>query len=213
MKTQIFERAIVSAGIVALLALLLPSAAWAQDKPWYVAGGLGVTFIDDVTDDTGTDLTTDTGFMLTGAVGRHFGQWRAEGELLYAKADADTVEGLGLSFSANGDVSATAGMLNGYYDFDTGSKWIPYVGLGVGYANVGVNDLSAMGMAGVDDSDNVIAAQAKLGVGYMFSDALTGTFGYRFFGTDDLSLTDAAGTFDADGIVSHTLEAGLRFNF
>ena len=34
MKTQIFNRAIVSAGIVALLAMLLPSAAWAQDKSY-----------------------------------------------------------------------------------------------------------------------------------------------------------------------------------
>ena len=48
MKTQIFERTIVFAGIVAILTLLLPSAAWAQDKPWYVAGGLGASFVDDI---------------------------------------------------------------------------------------------------------------------------------------------------------------------
>ncbi len=94
MKTQILERAIVSAGIVALLALVLPSAAWAQSNAWYVAGGLGASFPNDVdaTDSTGFTITADldTGFLGTGAFGRSFGNFRAEGELLYIENDVSS---------------------------------------------------------------------------------------------------------------------------
>ncbi len=219
MKTQIFNRAIVSAGIVALLAMLLPSVAWAQDKPWYVAGGLGVSFADDVdaTDSTGFTITADldTGFLGTGAFGRSFGNFRAEGELAYNTNDVSTlsVPGVG-GVTASGDISTVGFMVNGYYDFETNSKWRPYIGGGIGGANVSINSLSAVGVLLADDDTTVFAYQAKAGVAYEFSPAWEGTLGYRFFGTEDADFVDSDGDpFSTDGTQAHIVELGFRFRF
>ncbi len=203
----------------ALLMLLLPSAAWAQDKPWYVAGGLGVSFADDVdvtSSAAGVPITTelDTGIFATGAFGRSFGNFRAEGELAYNTNDVSTVSALGVSLGASGDVSTTALMVNGYYDFDTNSKWRPYIGGGIGGANVSINSLSVVGVLLADDDTTVFAYQAKVGVAYEFSPAWAGTFGYRFFGTDDADFVDVSGAaFSTDGIQAHIIELGMRFRF
>ncbi len=175
MKTQIFERAIVSAGTVGLLAMLLPSAAWAQNNAWYVAGGLGASFPNDVViTRPGTTLTTelDTGILATGAFGRSFDNqiFRAEAEVLYNTNDVSTlsVPG-GVSATASGDISTLGLMVNGYYDFETNSKWKPFIGGGIGGANVSINSLSVMGIVGPDDDAWAFAYQVKVGVAYEFT--------------------------------------------
>ncbi|NCF29114.1 MAG: outer membrane beta-barrel protein [Gammaproteobacteria bacterium] len=218
MKAQILKRAIASAGIVALLAMLLPSAAWAQDKPWYVAAGLGASFVNDVdsTDSTGFNITAelDTGIVGTGAFGRSFGNFRAEGELSYSTNDVSTVSALGVSLGASGDISTVGFMVNGYYDFDTNSKWKPYIGGGIGGANVSLNNVSVVGVPLADDDTTVFAYQAKVGVAYEFSPAWEGTLGYRFFGTEDADFVDTDGDpFSTDGIQAHIVEVGFRFRF
>jgi opacity protein-like surface antigen len=219
MKAKVFERAIVSAGIVALLAMLLPSTAWAQDKPWYVAAGLGASFVNDVdvTDSAaGFPITADldTGIVGTGAFGRSFGNFRAEGELTYSTNDVSTFSALGVSLDASGDISTLGLMVNGYYDFETNSKWKPYIGGGIGGANVSLNNLSVLGVQGADDDTTVFAYQAKVGVAYEFSPAWEGTLGYRFFGTQDADFVDSDGDpFSTDGIQAHIVELGFRFRF
>ncbi len=218
MKTQIFESAIVSAGIVALLAMLLPSAAWAQGSGWYVAGGLGASFPNDV--DIGATVTAelDTGILGTAAVGAYggaFGNFRVEGELVYNTNDFKSLSASGVgSVSAGGDVSTLGLMVNGYYDFETNSKWKPFIGGGIGGASVSINSLSVMGIVGADDDAWAFAYQVKVGVAYEFTQALAGTLGYRFFATEDADFVDLAGdAFSADGIEAHIVELGMRFHF
>ncbi len=220
MKTQIFERAIVSAGIVTLLALLLPSAAWAQSNAWYVAGGLGASFVDDVDiTQAGATLTTelDTGILATGAFGRSFDNqiFRAEAEVLYNTNDVSTLNVAGVgSVTAGGDISTLGFMVNGYYDIDTNSKWRPFIGGGIGGANVSINSLSAVGVLLADDDTTVFAYHVKVGVAYEFSPAWAGTLGYRFFGTEDADFVDSSGAaFSTDGIQAHIIELGMRFRF
>ena len=218
MKTQIFERAIVSAGIVALLAMLLPSAAWAQGSGWYVAGGLGASFPNDV--DIGATVTAelDTGILGTAAVGASggaFGNFRVEAEVLYNTNDVSTLSVAGVgSVNAGGDISTLGLMVNGYYDFDTDSKWKPFIGGGIGGANVSINSLSAGG-AQLDDDAWAFAYQVKVGVAYEFTQALAGTLGYRFFGTDDPDFVDSSSgaAFSTDGIQAHVIELGMRYRF
>ncbi len=221
MKTQIFERAIVSAGIVALLALLLPSAAWAQNNAWYVAGGLGASFPNDVDiTQAGATLTTelDTGILATGAFGRSFDNqiFRAEAEVLYNTNDVSTVSALGISSAGSGDISTLGLMVNGYYDIDTNSKWRPYIGGGIGGANVSINSLSGLGVLIADDDTTVFAYQVKVGVAYEFTQALAATLGYRFFATEDADFVDSSvpgAAFSTDGIEAHIVEFGVRFRF
>jgi opacity protein-like surface antigen len=203
--------------LLAAALVIIAQGAWAQTKPWYVAAGLGASFVDDVdATQAGVTLTTglDTGIFSTGAFGRSFGNFRAEGELSYNTNDVSTVSALGVSLGASGDVSTLGFMVNGYYDFETNSKWVPYIGGGIGGANVSINSLSVVGVPLADDDTTVFAYQAKVGVAYEFSPAWVGTLGYRFFGTEDADFVDSTGsTFSTDGSRAHIVELGFRFRF
>jgi opacity protein-like surface antigen len=204
--------------LLAAALVIIAQGAWAQTKPWYVAAGLGASFVNDVdsTDSTGFTITADldTGIVGTGAFGRSFGNFRAEGELTSNTNDVSTLSALGVSLDASGDVSTLGFMVNGYYDFDTNSKWTPYIGGGIGGANVSLNNLSIMGTTIADDDTTVLAYQAKVGVAYEFSPAWEGTLGYRFFGTEDGDFVAPDGSpFSTDGIQAHIVEVGFRFRF
>jgi opacity protein-like surface antigen len=198
--------------------LILSNASLAQGDAWYVAAGLGGSFAND-SDNTQAGLTItselDTGAIGSVAFGRSFGGFRAEGELAYIVNDISALKVAGVgSVPASGDVSAAALMGNIYYDFNTGSKWKPYLGGGAGYANVSINNLTSGGFAVADDSAGVFAYQLKAGIGYAFTDSLDGTLGYRFFGTANADLVDAAGVpFESEGLQTHIVEVGVRYRF
>lgn len=216
--------------LIAFFAVFISApAANAQD---YIYGGISgrVSFLRDADNSGGgisIESSYDTGLGVSGHVGAAFGNFRIEGELGWQKNDVDKLTitndgGIGvalgvgslngLSVDADGDVSGIALMVNGYYDFDTGGPWKPYVGVGIGYARVSA-DISAVGVKIVDDHDNVFAYQGMLGIGYEISKATTIYGGYRYFATADPSFEDTAGSsFDSE-TRSHNIEAGIRFVF
>lgn len=203
---------------VAGLMMIVSSTCLAQGDAWYVAGTLGASFAND-SDNTQAGMTItselDTGAIVSAAVGHTFGGIRAEGEIAYIvnEISALKVSGLG-SAPASGDMSAAALMANVYYDFDTNSKWKPFVGGGIGYANVSIDNLTSLGVAVADDNAGAFAYQVKAGVGYAFTDSLDGTLGYRFFGTASADMVDAGGApFTSDGLQTHVIEVGVRYKF
>jgi opacity protein-like surface antigen len=206
--------------LLAAALVIIAQGVWAQDAGWYVAAGLGASFVDDVdATQAGFTLTTDldTGILGTvavGASGGAFGNFRVEAEAVYNTNDVSTVSALGVSLGGSGDVSTLGFMVNGYYDFETNSKWTPYIGGGIGGANVSLNNLSVVGILIADDDTTVFAYQAKVGVAYEFSPAWEGTLGYRFFGTEDADFVDSGGSpFSTDGTRAHIVEVGFRFRF
>ena len=209
------------AHILAAVALLgIATSLSAQEKKWYGSVGAGAALLNDTSTSVGgVSLSTEysTGFLITGAVGRFFDRFRGELELNYMQSDLDkiTVSGFGVagSVSADGDVSATSLMVNGYYEFDTGTAWSPYLGGGIGGANVSVNDVGANGVTLLDDSATVLAYQAKAGIAYRFNENIDGTFGYRYFATDDLDMSAFGTSFTLDGPESHNFEIAVRFRF
>lgn len=191
--------------------------AWAQTNPWYVALGFGPTFPND-SDSTqaGITFTTefDTGPTVAAAFGRSFGNFRTEAEIGYGVNDVSAVGVAGVgSVSASGDVSTLAFMVNAFYDFSVG-RWKPYIGGGVGAANLSLNNLSAVGFLLADDDQTVFAYQIMVGIASELSPSWEGTFGYRFFGTEDADFVDSTGTpFSSDGAQTHILELGIRYRF
>ncbi|MCY4420767.1 MAG: outer membrane beta-barrel protein [Gammaproteobacteria bacterium] len=102
----------------------------------------------------------DTGFKLEGVIGYELGSnVRVELELFYSEADVDkliysdvstTIQGpqpvtFNISEEARPPVSGSAeqvgAMLNLWYDIDLGSKWTPYIGVGVGVIEVDFGDV------------------------------------------------------------------------
>ena len=223
-------------GAVASVAILSPiTGALAADGLYFsvMAGG---NLLEDA-DNTGGGITItsefDTGFGFAGAGGyKYTNGIRVEGEIGYRQNDFDrlvvTNDGgvgvalgvgslNGLSLDADDEVSALSFMLNGYYDFDLGSAWMPYVGGGVGLAFIDA-EASVLGVTVVDDDDTVFAYQFGAGIGYVASTSQTFeeyvfTLDYRYFATADPTLTDTAGSgFDSE-YSSHYIGVGLRFQY
>ncbi len=244
-------------------ALAAAPDARAQDGKFYVGLNVPVMFIDD-TDSTTTGSQSpfspvppqpytakstseyDTGFKVAGVVGYEFGGGlRVEGEMFFARAEVSKVTytdapGVG---KVDVPISGTADQLGGFasvwYDIDTGSDWIPYVGGGLGFIRVdqgnldydsndlaqAIADTLSQGQAPalppgavpeISTTDTVIAYHFGAGVGYRLNDNVTLQAGYRFQAANDLEFDakNAAGTVKvASGLRVHFLEIGVRYRF
>ena len=112
-----------------------------------------------------------------------------------------------------GDISSFGFMANGYYDFDAGDNWAPFLMAGIGGAKINLDATSVAGVAVTyDESDTVFAYQVGAGIGYNLSPTTAVNFQYRFFGTSDPSFND--GTVVIDGEYrSHNFWGGLTQRF
>ena len=118
----------------------------------------------------------------------------------------------------NGNFSMLSFMANVNYDFDTGSRWKPYVGSGLGFASISLDAESADGRSLVDDDDIVFAYQVGAGIGYEFAlpegRSLTVSLDWRYFGTQSPTFKGelTGGDFEAE-INGHDIGIGLRYWF
>lgn len=219
-------------------ALLITSASPTKaDDGWYLSSDFGALLIDDsgshAVDTVGNAITFETefdpGFVAQGAAGYAWRNFRFEGEASYRRASADTLNvtavtlaGVGafntaLPLKGGGDVTALGLMANGWYDFDLGAKWRPFIGGGVGIANVSLNDVTG-DIGGTpsplaDDDDWVLAYQAGAGIGYQYNPSLTISLGYRFFATANPEFRDPDGVPFDGAFQTHSLMLGLRVQF
>ena len=102
--------------------------------------------------------------------------------------------------------------LNAYYDIDTGTKFTPYVGGGIGYAKL-KGSISNGGVKLASDSDTNFAWQLGAGVAYAVNENISVDFGYRYTDMGDLTANVyPTETFKID-VDSHELLLGVRYTF
>ena len=264
-------RARTGAGALTVaLALAAAPAALAADGTPYVGLNVPVMFIDDTESTTGGTMMTpagavpytaraetghETGFKVGGVVGYEFGNGlRVEGELFFARAGVDkltysgpTAGGAAIPIGAiDVPVSGTAGQLgvlaNLWYDVDTGSPWVPFVGGGVGFMQVDqgdvrydsnalaqrISDVQALAagqpsrplppgfVPELSATDTVFAWHLGVGVGYRLDEKVTLQAGYRMQGggATELSGRNDFGTVRSETDMRvHFIEIGLRYRF
>lgn len=159
---------------------------WLADQDWSMNGAyLG-------------EAEYDTGYTVGVALGYIIDAFRVEGEIAYQTNDQDT-------FNNNphpGDFDVVTYLVNGYFDFNMESRFIPYLTAGIGGATVNFSE------PGFDEDDTVFAYQLGVGVGIAMSEALILDFRYRYLATQDAEL----GVYEAE-TASHNLTVGLRMAF
>ena len=168
-----------------------------------------------------------TGFKVAGTVGYEFGGgFRVEGEVFFARAEVDTVTYKGvdtalgpLPITVKIPVSGTADQLGAFasawYDFRTGTDWIPYVGGGFGFIRIDQSDLeydsqklfrdtvarlkasgrtgtenlpdpeNVSAVPGISTTDTVFAYHFGIGTGYRLTDNVILQAGYRLQAASD----------------------------
>ena len=93
-----------------------------------------------------------------------------------------------------------------YYDVDTGSEIVPYVGIGGGMSNVTVEE-------GNTKRVWAPAFQGAAGIGYALMDDLTLTLGYRLTGTLNAEFAEKDGGGTLKMALGHNVELGIRYSF
>ncbi|HZZ68492.1 MAG TPA: outer membrane beta-barrel protein [Phenylobacterium sp.] len=197
-------KSLILAAVSAATLLVVPAAASAapgaaDDNSWYVRGDAGGTF--DARIDGTNGPKSDTGWTLDGGVGKSFGNgWRAEGQLLYLDNSGK---------SGAGDTKVFGGFANGFYDFLPGSQWRPFLGAGIGVAQVKEDNGPATAPHG---DKTVFAYQLQAGIAHPFNDQLTGEVAYHYLGAPSVKFGSDTARVNGDFGAS-LVTVGLRYKF
>jgi opacity protein-like surface antigen len=200
--------------ILAVSAFVISTSSGVVSKAqaqFYVSGNAGLSTLMDsnsVTDGLPGVGTFDDGRVLTGAIGYSMGALRVEGEISHRKNDWETFTAQGLSTVVEGDFSSLSFMANGWYDFNTSTNWVPFVGGGIGISEMNMEITSVAGVAeSFDRSEQVLAYQFGAGIGYKLTPKATISLSYRLFGTQEVDFGDT------HEYLSHSIMVGSRITF
>lgn len=220
-----FRRSCLTA--VALVAVSAAPALAANPAGWYVSGQAGANWQED-SSNTGAmtfHSETDPGFSLLGSVGRYLGNgFRVEGEVGYRQADLSKMSirndgGVGgldgvTTNNVSGNSNIVSFMGNGFYDFTLpNTKLTPYIGGGIGFADVTADGWHANNVRLIDDSDVVFAYQAGAGVSYPLTPVTDAFLDYRYFATQNPTFQASNGGQVTSQIATNTISVGLRYKF
>jgi opacity protein-like surface antigen len=199
-----------------------PTESLYRFSPWYVALRGGAVFADDTSFETlGTfvDTSYETGPFVAGAIGYQFHSGlRAEAELGYltTSVDSQDVAGVGTFQDDNvtGDTSAFFGLASVYYDLPLNGPIKPFVGAGIGAADVSFEDhgTSATGTL-LDESATAFAWHLTGGIDYEIRENVALEVGYRYLAVEDVDVTAFDGTPSSVDVADHIVFAGLRYRF
>lgn len=210
------------------LASLLPASGAMADENWYFGLRGGLSSAEKSSLDNGVNglrghSKHSDGFAFSAAAGYDFGAARLEGEILRIENDVDQygfandgglgAAALGFNSATTGKTGATLGMLNIYYDIETGTGLTPYLGAGVGWGRIGYNNYEVNNVPIVNRADEGVAYQLIAGLSAAVSDAIDVTADYRYLGADERDLSDALGRpLEAD-YSTHLFMVGLVWKF
>ena len=203
---------------VLLLGICPPTSAQPTPGPFLsVSGGVNYLLNQDLSGFPGgfSEVQFDIGWAAIVAGGYRFENGlRPEIEVGFRQNDVDKLKVGGRDLSGSGTERTLDFMGNLIYDFDLGGPIIPYIGVGIGGAQVDVDSLGAGGTS-FNDRQLAFAYQGIVGVSYKISEALEAFADYRYFSTAGLDLKDSIPTPASvdDEYRSHTIIIGLRWTF
>ena len=185
------------APLAPLIAQETHSDVMRSDDEFSISAGYGVALPADRTID-GRTVSTDLGFV-SGRFGVGYSIFGFRPELSAGYRMANIKDQNEQSVTS---IDLIAGV---YYDVDTGSGIIPYLGIGGGMSYVTVKE-------GNTKSVWALAFQGAAGIGYALTEDLALTLGYRLTGTLDARFPKTE-----DGALKtalgHNVELGIRYSF
>jgi len=103
-------------------------------------------------------------------------------------------------------------MGNALYDFMPYSRWTPYIGGGVGAADLNVHNLTAIGLFGGSSNDWEFAYQGIAGVKFAATPQVSISVDYRYFATTNPTFAIAGGTATGQ-YATHNVMASIAYHF
>jgi len=214
---KIFQYLIVTL----LLVLVINSPAAAAGYYIGIQGGAGILSDAEGSDsggkanfsyDAGYDASITVGYDL-GTEHPKIGKGRVELEFNTASNDMKEVEFVEGKFEVAGSAERISIMLNTIGEYTTQSGMIIYALLGLGWAEISLDNVSILGEPFADGTSNQLAYQAGLGVAWRLSDHFVFDIGYRYYATTNPDFTEKDGSILDYEYASHRVLAGFRVNF
>ena len=114
---------------------------------------------------------------------------------------------------AQGDIEQKGVFLNGYYDFNNGGRFKPYIGAGVGMVDVDI-DYAPSGSQVVDGGETVLGYQGRVGASYNVTGPIDLFGEYTYRATKDIETENVlfTGTQEIKNKQS-LVTVGARYNF
>ncbi|MGB0684126.1 MAG: OmpA family protein [Magnetovibrionaceae bacterium] len=157
------------------------------------------------------DVQYDSGWAASISFGHAYESgFRVEMEGTYRDNDVDRISN---QQDSGGDVLAMTGMLNGYYDINTGTRFTPYVGVGIGGGLIDFDNVTPVGTSSISDESVVLAYQGIAGVNVRLAENLSAFADYRFMNTALGEMKTAAGLDTDVEYGTHTALLGLKWHF
>lgn len=226
------KRLIAFIAVVILAIPTIGSAMPPRPGP-YVAGFLGVTLPMD-TDVPSTQygpgakyfndrIDFDPGIQIGGSGGFDFGFVRIEGELAYRHGEMSSITEQNSQVkyvNVDGRVGVYSMMFNVFLDLRNPSPVTPYIGGGIGFATLYLDDTFGTEQnTGYrerlyrSDEDTVFAYQAGAGLEIALTKMLSLDIGYRYFGTAKGNFNKSSSTTTEMEFKSHNASIGFRVKF
>ncbi len=206
---------------------------------WYLRGDIGYhiatspnatyTLTAPNTVLTNTNVSLDDAFMVGGGFGYQFNPWfRVDATadyILPGNFSANvpcTVAACGSPFSnATAEISSWATLVNAYFDLGTWAGLTPYVGGGIGAANINIkgyqsnnppaNPATLRSVASDSNSWN-FAWALMAGASYAMTENALLDFNYRYLSLGDVSTNDQrANHIEVTDLDAHEFRIGFRY--
>ena len=208
-----------------LVSIILPLGASAGERGFYLDVSFGSSTAEssdflNSTAGTTTKVNYENGYNFSSALG--YMPQTQRGVLYHLRFEAEAaIRTNHLSKVAgaevnNGHVQVASFMANALYDLRNSSQVTPYIGGGLGVANVRLNKSTELGF---DNSESDMLGAFQLMTGITFEPSMNSSsalhLGYRYFGTLDditLQLSNTAQDVSTD-YRAHIIEGGLRVDF
>jgi opacity protein-like surface antigen len=206
--------------VMVLMTALVGNGSQARASEGFYAGiQVGAVELEDTETDSSKG-EMKTGYVLSGSAGYDFGHLRLEGEIAYRENDLGKTIISNTNADSNGDVSAFAFMVNGYFDLENRTAFTPYIGAGLGYARVEIDGKATYGSNTTvewDDHDSGLAYQLMAGLAWDLSDTIVLDVSYRYLDCDDIEIAGTSNWgFTAEDEIdyeSHNFMIGLKWFF
>ena len=208
--------------VLFLVCLLCTTAGAEVHDGLYTGLYAGMPVLEDATaqDALGSyNLETDPGSLLAITFGYELppgspvGDGRIELEYAWRSNDYSQATFSDTAVSADGSVTASSLMLNSFAAFRNRTPVTPYLGVGVGAAQLTIDKLVVDGVPLIDDDTMVFAWQAGAGFDFDITRRLRLDAGYRYFATRNSKFNDTSGNKVKLEYTAHTALVGVVVKF
>jgi OOP family OmpA-OmpF porin len=203
--------------LATVCAFSAPATALALDMPSAYIGGAGgwnIVSKEDITSGAGLRSDFKNGWAALGTVGARFDYGvRGELEVGYRSNKIKSIQGAPLApRSGNGHTWTV--MANGLYDFMNSTPFTPYLGIGVGGADVSYSNVRLSTTTVIDDAEWHPAIQGIVGASYKIMDNLGIFANYQYLTTNDLKMRSNNGLARVnDRYEANTFLLGVHYMF